>query len=77
MQWGLNSCGAMLAAGAAGDVNPAIAAAASILDGDLAAGNHALKGGSRALIVSSPEPIQTGRIPWRKTRRLSAGRGPL
>ncbi len=49
--------GAMLAAGAAGDVNPAVAVAAGILGGGLAAGSHAAKAGSRILINTSPEPF--------------------
>lgn len=49
--------GAMLAAGAVGEVNPAIAVAAGILGGGLAAGSHALKAGSRTLINTSPEPF--------------------
>lgn len=49
--------GAMLAAGAVGEVNPAIAVAAGILGGGLAAGSHALKAGSRVLINTSPEPF--------------------
>jgi hypothetical protein len=49
--------GAVLAAGALGDVNPAIAVAAGILGGGLAAGSHALKAGSRVLINTSPEPV--------------------
>ncbi len=49
--------GAMLAAGAAGEVNPAVAVAAGILGGGLAAGSHAVKAGSRILINTSPEPF--------------------
>jgi hypothetical protein len=49
--------GAMLAAGAVGQVDPAVAAAAGILGGGLAAGSHALKAGSRVLINTSPEPF--------------------
>jgi hypothetical protein len=49
--------GAMLAAGAVGEVDPAIAVAAGILGGGLAAGSHALKAGSRVLINTSPEPF--------------------
>lgn len=49
--------GAVLAAGAMGDVNPAIAVAAGILGGGLAAGSHALKAGTRVLINTSPEPV--------------------
>ena len=49
--------GAMLAAGAVGDVNPAVAITAGILGGGLAAGSHAAKSGSRVLINTSPEPF--------------------
>ncbi|MDZ7598547.1 MAG: DUF4126 domain-containing protein [Desulfobacterales bacterium] len=49
--------GALLAAGAVGDVNPAIALSAAILGGGLAAGTHATKAGARALINTSPEPF--------------------
>ena len=49
--------GALLAAGAVGDVNPAVALAAAILGGGLAAGAHATKAGARALINTSPEPV--------------------
>jgi hypothetical protein len=49
--------GALLAAGAVGDVNPAAAVAAGLLGGGLAAGSHAAKAGSRVLINTSPEPF--------------------
>ena len=49
--------GVLLAAGAVGDVNPAVAVAAAILGGGLAAGSHATKAGSRLLINASPEPV--------------------
>jgi hypothetical protein len=49
--------GAMLAAGAIGDMNPAVEIAAAILGGGLAAGTHATKAGSRVLINTSPEPF--------------------
>jgi hypothetical protein len=49
--------GALLAAGAVGDVNPAVAVAAGILGGGIAAGSHAFKAGSRVLINTSPEPF--------------------
>lgn len=49
--------GAMLAAGAVGDINPALQLAAGILGGGLAAGTHATKAGSRVLINTSPEPF--------------------
>jgi len=49
--------GALLAAGAVGDVNPAVMLAAGILGGGVAAGTHAAKAGSRVLINTSPEPF--------------------
>lgn len=49
--------GVLLAAGAVGDVNPAVAVAAGILGGGMAAGSHATKAGSRVLINASPEPF--------------------
>lgn len=49
--------GAMLAAGAIGDLNPAVGLTAAILGGSLAAGSHATKAGSRVLINTSPEPF--------------------
>ncbi len=49
--------GAMLAAGAIGDINPAVEIAAALLGGGLAAGTHATKAGSRVLINTSPEPF--------------------
>ncbi|MBS1173056.1 MAG: hypothetical protein H6R12_1886, partial [Proteobacteria bacterium] len=49
--------GALLAAMALGDHDPAVMVAAGILGGTLAAGTHAAKAGSRALINTSPEPV--------------------
>ncbi len=49
--------GAMLAAGAIGDLNPAVELAAAIMGGSLAAGSHATKAGTRVLINTSPEPF--------------------
>jgi hypothetical protein len=49
--------GAMLAAGAIGDLNPAVEIAAAIMGGSLAAGTHATKAGTRVLINTSPEPF--------------------
>jgi len=49
--------GAALAAGAVGDVSPAVALAAGIVGGGIAAGAHATKAGSRILINASPEPF--------------------
>ncbi|MBU3070159.1 DUF4126 family protein [Aestuariicella sp. G3-2] len=49
--------GAMLAAGAVGDVSPALEVAAGIMGGTLSATSHATKAGTRALINTSPEPF--------------------
>ncbi len=49
--------GALLAAGAVGEVNPAVSLAAAILGGSLAGSTHATKSGTRVLINSSPEPV--------------------
>jgi len=49
--------GAILAAGAIGDVSPAAHLAAAIAGGGLAAGSHLTKAGSRVLINTSPEPF--------------------
>ena len=46
-----------MAAGAVGDVNPAVSLAAALLGGTLAAGTHGMKAGSRLLINTSPEPL--------------------
>ncbi|GAB3095593.1 DUF4126 family protein [Aestuariicella hydrocarbonica] len=49
--------GAMLAAGAVGDVTPALEIAAGIMGGALSATSHVTKTGTRALINTSPEPF--------------------
>ena len=49
--------GALLAAGAVGEMEPAFSLAAAIVGGGLAAGAHATKAGSRVLINTSPEPF--------------------
>ncbi len=49
--------GAALAAGAVGDLSPAVGLAAAVVGGSLAAGSHSLKAGSRVLINTSPEPV--------------------
>jgi hypothetical protein len=48
---------AILAAGAVGEVNPAVTLMAGILGGTLAATSHTLKAGTRVLINASPEPF--------------------
>lgn len=49
--------GALLAAGAIGDVSPAAELAAAIVGGTIAAGTHFTKAGSRVMINTSPEPV--------------------
>lgn len=49
--------GAILAASAVGDVDPAVWIVAGLLGGTLAAGSHATKAGARVLINTSPEPV--------------------
>lgn len=49
--------GALLAAGAVGDVGPAAQLAAGLIGGSLTATSHATKAGSRAMINMSPEPF--------------------
>jgi hypothetical protein len=49
--------GAMLAAGAMGDIGPAAEIAAALVGGSLAGVTHATKAGSRVLINTSPEPF--------------------
>ncbi len=49
--------GVMLAAGAVGDVNPAMVITAGILGGGVAATTHTIKAGTRVLINTSPEPF--------------------
>jgi hypothetical protein len=49
--------GALLAAGAVGDVSPVMELAAAIVGGGLATTSHATKAGTRLLINTSPEPF--------------------
>ncbi|MFQ5344502.1 MAG: DUF4126 domain-containing protein [Mariprofundus sp.] len=49
--------GALLAAGAVGDVSPALSLAAGLMGGGLAATTHVTKAGTRAMINTSPEPF--------------------
>jgi hypothetical protein len=49
--------GVLLAAGAVGEVNPALVVVAGILGGTVSATSHMVKAGSRVLINTSPEPV--------------------
>lgn len=52
-----NPAGAILAAGAVGAVDPALAVAAGLVGGTITASTHATKAGARAIINTSPEPF--------------------
>ncbi|MGH8548450.1 MAG: DUF4126 domain-containing protein [Methylococcales bacterium] len=49
--------GAILAAGAVGEIGPAAQVAAALAGGSLSAASHATKAGSRVMINTSPEPF--------------------
>ncbi len=49
--------GVLLAAGAVGEVSPALVVAAGILGGTISATSHMIKAGSRVIINTSPEPF--------------------
>ncbi len=49
--------GAVLAAGAAGGIDPSVSLAAGLVGGTVAATSHAAKSGTRVLINTSPEPV--------------------
>ncbi len=49
--------GALLAAGAVGHLDPAIAVAAGMAGGTLATGSHLAKSGTKAVVNASPEPF--------------------
>ena len=49
--------GAVLAAGAVGDVHPALMVAAGIFGAGITTATHATKAGSRVVINTSPEPF--------------------
>ena len=49
--------GALLAAGAVGEVTPALSIAAALAGGTISAATHATKAGTRVLVNTSPEPF--------------------
>lgn len=65
--------GALLAAGAVGDVAPSAELAAAIVGGGMAAGSHSLKAGGRALINTSPEPFSNWTISVTEDLAVIAG----
>ncbi len=68
--------GALLAAGAIGDVTPAAEMAAAIVGGSLAAGTHFTKAGSRVMINTSPEPVSNWAASITEDVAVFAGYGP-
>jgi len=65
--------GALLAAGAVGNVEPAVAIAAGIVGGGIAAATHATKAGSRVIINTSPEPFSNWIISFGEDVAVVAG----
>lgn len=65
--------GAILAAGAVGDVAVPLELAAVIVGGGLAAGSHATKAGGRVLINTSPEPFSNWAASFTEDLAVVAG----
>jgi hypothetical protein len=65
--------GALLAAGAVGPVDPALALAAGILGGGLATATHVTKAGTRIMINMSPEPFTNGLASFGEDALVLAG----
>lgn len=65
--------GAILAAAAFGDINPVWTTIAAILGGTVAAGAHATKAGTRALINTSPEPVSNWTASFTEDATVAGG----
>jgi len=65
--------GAILAAGAMGDMDPAIVVAAGVAGGTITAATHAAKAGSRAIINTSPEPFSNWAASFSEEALVFAG----
>jgi uncharacterized membrane protein len=65
--------GALLGAATLGQIDPAWTAAAALLGGTFAAGAHATKAGSRALINTSPEPFSNWTASFSEDAAVVAG----
>lgn len=65
--------GALLGAAALGEMDPALTAVAAILGGTFAAGAHATKAGSRALINTSPEPFSNWAASFSEDAAVAGG----
>jgi len=65
--------GAVLGAAALGKTDPVLLTAAGLLGGTFAAGAHATKAGSRALINTSPEPFSNWTASFSEDAIVAAG----
>lgn len=65
--------GAVLGAAALGQADPALTTVAALLGGTFAAGAHATKAGSRALINTSPEPFSNWAASFSEEALVVAG----
>lgn len=65
--------GAALAAGAVGDVTPALTIAAGLVGGSVTAATHATKAGGRMLINTSPEPFSNWAASFAEDLAVFAG----
>lgn len=65
--------GALLAAGAVGEVGPAWEVAAGLLGGGMAFGAHAGKAGTRLMVNSSPEPLSNWSLSLAEDAAVFAG----
>lgn len=65
--------GAVLAAGAVGDVSLPAQLAAALVGGSLAAGAHAMKAGTRVVINTSPEPVSNWTVSIAEDLAVFAG----
>lgn len=65
--------GAILAAGAVGNVDPALTVAAGLLGGTITAATHATKAGARAIINTSPEPFTNWAASFTEDAMVFAG----
>ena len=65
--------GALLAAGAAGDVPAALIVAAGLLGGTITAGTHFTKAGGRAILNASPEPFSNWAASFTEDAMVLAG----
>ena len=65
--------GALMAAGAVGEMDPAMGLVAGILGGGLTAATHSAKMGTRALVNTSPEPFSNWGVSLAEDAAVIAG----